>query len=105
MNSPPRTFFRQTLRVGPMATLLLLDTEDLYGQADCTLPKPKAPTRFIPDEPKIVERTSAAEIAASGRAAQLKHFRDARGMVQAAPHRSHCQDKQIAQHCINCSTK
>jgi hypothetical protein len=101
MNSTRRGFFRRTVVAG---TVLMFETEDAFGQADCTLVKPPAPTRFIPNEDNVVERISAGDLANPARAAQLKQFRDAIGTVQALPAADVIGwTKQIAQHCVNCA--
>src|SRR4051794_29992126 len=99
-----RGFFRHTLAVGPVAMTLWLETGSSPGQggAECTLPTPGTPTEFVPNEPKVVERVSAADLGGSGKTTQLQQFRDAIGLVRGLP----ADDvrgwtKQIAQHCIS----
>jgi hypothetical protein len=84
MSMTRRTFLRQTLVVGPVVMTLWMETEDAAAQggAECTLPTGQA-QRFVPNEPKVVTRISAAELATKG--PQLKQFRDAIGMVRNLP--------------------
>lgn len=107
MSMTRRTFLRHTLAVGPVAMTFWIDAGGALaaqGGPECTLPTPAKPQRFIPNEPKVLTRFSAAEMADPSRVAQLQHFRDAIGLMKNLP----ASDvigwtKQIAQHCLNCA--
>ncbi|MEM1181885.1 MAG: tyrosinase family protein [Acidobacteriota bacterium] len=74
------------------------------GPADCTLPVPPPAERFIPNEPRVIERISAAEMAAPGQAERLATFRRGFEVVRAKPESDVTGwTKQIAQHCISCA--
>src|SRR5262249_40839230 len=65
---------------------------------------PGAGTQFIPNEPKIVERIPASELAKPARAAQLQAYRAAFGKIQGLPTNDVIGwTKQVAQHCIQCA--
>jgi hypothetical protein len=99
-----RSFIRRVLAAGPLSTVLLFETESLFGQADCTLPTPPPATRFTPAEPKVVNRISSADLNAPSRTSQLSQFRGAFGAIQALPSTDVIGwTKQIAQHCLNCA--
>ncbi|HEV3073333.1 MAG TPA: tyrosinase family protein [Thermoanaerobaculia bacterium] len=108
-----RIFIRQTLSIGPVAMAFWLERDLAWGadgqcglpdpSADCTLPSPRPAQRFIPNEPKVQTRHSALEMAAPGRAVQLKQFRDAICLVRNLPKNDVIGwTKQVAQHCIQC---
>ena len=101
MKTTRRTFTR-TIVIGSVT--LVLDPGIGFAQDDCTLPSPGTATRFIPKEPKVLPRLSAAELAAPGHAAQLKAFRAAIGKLRALPPADVVGwTKLIAQHCIQCA--
>ena len=96
-----RRAFTTTLTLGSLT--LVFDPGMAFGQDDCTLPTPGTATRFIPAEPRIVPRISAADLAQPARAVQLKAYRDAFGKIRALPASDTIGwTKQIAQHCIQC---
>jgi polyphenol oxidase len=100
-----RAFLHQTFVVGPVVLALGMETDRAEAQGpECTLPTPPPATRFIPNEPTVVARLSAAELAAPGKATQLQQFRDAVGLVRNLPPADVISwTKEIAQHCINCA--
>lgn len=101
-----RTFLCRTLVVGPVAMRFWIETDRALarGGPECTLPTPADPQRFVPNEPKIVTRVSAAELAAPGRAAELRQFRDAIGLVRSLPPNDLIGwTRQVAQHCVSCA--
>lgn len=103
MSMTRRAFLHQTLVVGPVAMTLWMETDNAAAQggAECTLPTGQA-QRFVPNEPKVITRISAAELATKG--PQLQQFRDAIGMVRKLPPNDVISwTKQVAQHCINCA--
>src|SRR5215470_12822437 len=83
MASSRRTFIRQVVSLGPIAMTFWIEPDLLWGaecnkpdpHQDCTLPDPPAATRFIPNEPKVGIRYSAAEISQPGMKTQLANFR------------------------------
>lgn len=96
-----RREFTTTLVIGSVT--LIFDPGIAFGQDDCTLAMPANPTRFIPNEPAVVNRISAAELGQPGSAAQLQAYRTAVGKVRALPAADVVGwTKQIAQHCIQC---
>jgi polyphenol oxidase len=100
-----RAFVHQTFVVGPVVMALGMETDRAEAQGpECTLPSPPPATRFIPNEPQVRTRLSAAELAAAGQATKLQQFRDAVGLVRNLPPTNVISwTKQIAQHCINCA--
>jgi hypothetical protein len=101
-----RGFTRRTFALGSAATTFWMEAGDLLAQggSECSLPTPAAPKRFIPAEPKVVKRYSAAELAQTGRAAELANLRKGIGVVRALPPADVTSwTKQIAMHCINCA--
>lgn len=102
-----RRFLRHTVAVGPVAMVLFTEVDAVWAQGgeECTLPTPPTPVRFIPNEPKVVARISALQMADPSRATQLKQFREAIGMVRALPPTNVLSwTKLVAQHCINCAS-
>jgi len=108
-----RRFIRQTLTFGPVAMAFWLD-RDLaawasqcgmpVAGADCTLPNPGTATQFVPNEPKVLTRYSAREMADPSKATQLKQLRDAFCLVRNLPKDDVISwTKQVAQHCIHCA--
>ena len=107
-----RTFIRQTLVLGPVTMALWVERDLAWaaGQcglpdptADCKLPDPGTATRFIPNEPRIVFRYSANEIADPRMATQLAQLRDAICRVRDLPPNDVISwTKQVAQHCLHC---
>lgn len=107
MSITRRGFIRHTLAVGPVAMVFWMDKDLAWAQggAECTLPEPGTPQRFIPNEPKVLTRYSAREMADPGMAAQLEGFRKAIGLVRALPSDDVIGwTKLIAQHCIHCAS-
>lgn len=107
-----RGFIRQTLMVGPVALVFGREVDLAWAAecgmpvqgADCTLPTPPPAQRFIPNEPKVLVRYSAGEMADPGRATQLQQFRDAICMVRNLPGTDVIGwTKLVAQHCIWCA--
>lgn len=109
-----RDFIRHTLTIGPITMAFWLE-KDLVAWAaecgkpvagaDCTLPNPGTAQRFIPNEPKIMTRYSAREMADPSRATQLKQFRDAICLVRNLPKDDVISwTKLVAQHCIHCAS-
>lgn len=106
MSLTRRAFLHQTFVVGPVVLAIGIETDRAHAQGgpECTLPKPPPAQRFIPKEPKVVARLSAAEIGAPGKETQLQQFRDAIGLVRNLPEPDVIGwTKQIAQHCLNCA--
>jgi polyphenol oxidase len=102
MSVSRRTFLRSSLAVGPFTMTTWLDVEGAQDP-ECTLPKPGTPVQFVPKEPKVVQRLTAADLNDPSRAAQLKIFRDAVGQLRKLPATDpRSWTKQIAQHCISC---
>lgn len=101
-----RGFIRQTLVVGPVTLAFWIETDWASAQgAECTLPNPGTALPFVPNEPRIVTRFSAAELTDPSRATQLKQFRDAIKIVRNLPATNVVSwTKQIAQHCIHCAS-
>ena len=108
-----RGFIRQTLVLGPVALGFGFETDWLLAAecgmpvagADCTLPAPPPAQRFVPNEPKVQTRYSAAEMAGSGMAQQLQTFRNAICMVRDLPGDDVISwTKLVAQHCIWCAS-
>lgn len=113
MANSRRTFIRQVIAIGPVAMTIWLEPDILWGKEcaksdphqDCTLPAPPPATRFIPNEPKVRYRYSAAEMAQPARAAQLQAFRNAICMVRDLPPTDVISwTKLVAQHCTQCAT-
>ncbi len=99
-----RAFLHQTLALGPVAMTFLVESDpaNAQGGPECSLPTGLA-TRFVPNEPKVVLRISAADMATRG--PQLQQFREAIGMVRDLPANDvRTWTKQIAQHCLHCGT-
>ena len=112
MASSRRTFIRQVIAMGPVAMTIWLEPDTLWGKEcaksdehqDCTLPNPPQATRFIPREPKVRYRYSAAEMAQPAHAAQLQAFRNAICMVRDLPPTDVISwTKLVAQHCTQCA--
>jgi polyphenol oxidase len=106
MSLTRRGFLHQTFVVGPVVMALGIEVDWVHAQGgpDCTLPPPPPAKRFVPNEPKVVTRLSAAEIGAPGKETQLKQFRDAVGIVRNLPDTNVISwTKEIAQHCLNCA--
>jgi hypothetical protein len=106
MSETRRAFLYRTFVVGPVVMAIGMETDRAAAQGgpDCTLPKPPPATRFIPNEPKVVTRLSAAEIAGAGKETQLQQFRDAVGLVRNLPDTDVISwAKEVAQHCLNCA--
>src|ERR1051326_4118120 len=112
MASSRRTFIRQVIAMGPVAMTIWLKPDTLWGKEcaksdehqDCTLPNPPQATRFIPREPKVRYRYSAAEMAQPAHAAQLQAFRNAICMVRDLPPTDVISWTQlVAQHCTQCA--
>jgi polyphenol oxidase len=102
-----RGFIRHTLAIGPVAMVFWMDKDLAWAQggAECTLPDPGTPKRFIPNEPKVLTRYSAREMADPGMATQLEIFRKAIGLVRGLPPDDVISwTKMIAQHCIHCAS-
>ena len=99
-----RAFLHQTFVVGPVVLALGMETDRAHAQEDCTLPSPPQATRFVPNEPKVVPRLSAAELGSAGNETQLEQFRGAVGLVRDTlpPTDVIGWSKQVAQHCIRC---
>jgi hypothetical protein len=108
-----RVFMRQVVTVGPVAMAFWME-RDLAWAADCampnvsqecSLPTPKPPVRFTPNEPKVVTRYSTLELNDPSRATQLKQLRDGVCLIRDLPSTDVLSwTKQIAQHCINCAS-
>ncbi len=112
MATSRRTFIRQVVAFGPVAMTFWLEPLRSWAaecgksdpNADCTLPTPPSATRFIPNEPKVGIRYSAAEMAQSARAKQLQAFRDAICRVRNLPPSDVISwTKLVAQHCTLCA--
>jgi len=110
-----RDFIRQTLMVGPVAMVFWIEKDVVAWAAgecglpapgaDCTLPTPGTPQRFIPNEPKVLTRYSAREMADPSKATQLQQFRTAICAVRDLPKDDVISwTKQVAQHCIHCAS-
>jgi hypothetical protein len=107
-----RVFMRQVVTVGPVAMAFWME-RDLAWAADCampnvsqecSLPTPKPPVRFTPNEPKVVTRYSTLELNDPSRATQLKQLRDGVCLIRDLPPTDVLSwTKQIAQHCIHCA--
>ena len=105
MKTTRRTFFRQVVGFGSAAMVFWIETRTGFAmmQDQCTLPPFDNAVQLIPNEPRVVDRISAAEMSASGRAAQLAKLRDAFCKIRAlSPTDLIGWDKQIAQHCLHC---
>ncbi len=99
-------FTRRTFALGSAAMTFWMEAGDLLAQggAECSLPTPATPQRFIPAEPKVVTRYSAAELSQTGRATELANLRKGIGAVRALPPTDVSSwTKEIAMHCINCA--
>jgi|GEM_PF-1973600 len=112
MATSRRGFIRQVITIGPVAMTFWLDPKLLWAaecaksdpNLDCTLPAPPPATRFIPSEPRIGTRFSAAEMAQPGMAKQLQAFRDAICLVRNLPPTDLISwTKLVAQHCTRCA--
>lgn len=110
-----RSFVRQTLYLGPVAMAFWIEKDVAWAWAgqcgmpapgkDCTLPAPGDATQFVPNEPKVMTRYSAREMAQPGMATQLQQFRDAICKVRDLPPDDVISwTKLVAQHCINCAS-
>jgi hypothetical protein len=113
MATSRRTFIRQVITFGPIAMTVWLEPDFLRASecgksdphSDCTLPLPPHATRFIPKEPKIGIRYSAAEMTHPTMAKQLQAFRDAICLVRNLPPTDLISwSKLVAQHCTRCAT-
>jgi polyphenol oxidase len=105
-NKSRRGFIRQTVALGSYAMTFWMDAPEgmAQGGPECTLPTPAAPVQFVPNEPKVVKRYSAAELGQAGRATELANLRKGIGAVRAMPQNDvRGWTKQIAQHCIDCA--
>lgn len=107
-----RTFVRQVVTVGPVAMAFWMERDVAWAQdcampdasQECTLPTPKPPVRFIPNEPKVVPRYSTIELNDPSKAAQLKQLRDGVCLIRNLPPTDVLSwTKLIAQHCIHCA--
>ncbi|HEX3553136.1 MAG TPA: tyrosinase family protein [Thermoanaerobaculia bacterium] len=107
-----RDFIRQVITVGPVTMAFWMEKDLLWAKecgmplasSECTLPTPKPPVRFIPNEPKVVTRYSARELADPSKATQLKQLRDGVCLLRDLPPTDVLSwTKQIAQHCIHCA--
>jgi Common central domain of tyrosinase/Polyphenol oxidase middle domain len=112
MATTRRTFIRHVAALGPVAMTFWIEPHSLWAvecnkpneNKDCTLPDPPRATRFIPNEPRVGIRYSAAEMAQSSRARQLQTFRDAICMVRNLdPDDVISWTKYVAQHCTLCA--
>jgi hypothetical protein len=112
MTTSRRTFIRQVIALGPVAMTFWIEPDLLWGaecnkpdpHQDCTLPVPPTATRFIPNEPKIGIRHSAAEMSQAGMKKQLDDFRAAICQVRNLPPNDLISwTKLVAQHCIRCA--
>jgi hypothetical protein len=85
-----------------VATTFWFETPaDAQQGADCTLPTPATPTRFIPAEPKVQVRRPVADLAESAHAEELKALREAVDLVRKLPDSDVTSwNKQVAQHCV-----
>jgi hypothetical protein len=104
VKSTRRAFFQQTLTVGPVSMLLLMESDRAFAQGgdECTLPQPPNAQRFVPNERIVKTRYSAAEIA--GQPTELARLRDGFGKVRGLPANDVIGwSKQIAQHCLQCA--
>jgi hypothetical protein len=107
MSTTRRRFVQQTMMAGPVAMTFWLDPGFAWGQGgpECTLPTPPKAEPFVPNEPKVVARISAAEMGQDAHKDDLKIFRDAIGAVRALPPDDVTSwTKLVAQHCINCAS-
>src|SRR6185312_2792263 len=96
-----RGFLSQTLTLGPASMTFWMETHAASAQAQCTLTQPAKADRFIPNEPKVQPRYSAAEMKSRP---ELAKFQAAFCKIRALPSTDVIGwDKQIAQHCIHCS--
>ncbi len=107
-----RTFIRQVIALGPVAMTFWIEPDLLWGaecnkpdpHQDCTLPNPPEATRFIPNEPKVGIRYSAAEMSQPAMKTQLANFRAAICQVRDLPPTDLISwTKLVAQHCIRCA--
>ncbi|HEX4966037.1 MAG TPA: tyrosinase family protein [Thermoanaerobaculia bacterium] len=112
MSISRRVFMRHVVTAGPVAMAFWVEKDLAWAaecglpatDADCTLPTAQTPTRFIPNEPKVLTRFSAHEMADPSRATQLQQYRDAICKVRDLPKTDVISwTKQIAQHCIHCA--
>lgn len=107
-----RIFIRQTLAIGPAVMVFWVERDLAWaaGQcglpdpsADCVLPTPGPAKPFVPNEPKVVLRHSAAEMTDPSMATQLAQFRDAICRVRDLPKDDVIGwTKLVAQHCLHC---
>jgi hypothetical protein len=97
-----RRAFTTTITLGSLT--LIFDPGIAFGQDDCTLPTPGTATRFVPAEPKVVERITAADLGQPARATALQAYRAAFDKIRHLPDTDVVGwTKQIAQHCIQCA--
>lgn len=108
-----RRFLHHTLAVGPVALVVGIEVDPAKASqcglpdesADCTLPNPPEAQRYIPNEPKVITRYSASEMAQPQRAAQLQQFREGICLLRDLPPNDVLSwTKQVAQHCIHCAS-
>lgn len=101
-----RTFVHHTLAAGPIAMRFWIDADVIGRQGDpqCALPTPQKAIRFIPNEPRVVDRVAVGALADPANAAQLATFRRAFDIIRnLAPVDVISWQKQVAQHCLNCA--
>jgi Common central domain of tyrosinase/Polyphenol oxidase middle domain len=108
-----RAFVRQVVTVGPVAMAFWMERDVAWAadcampdvSQECSLPTPKTPVRFTPNEPKVMTRYSTLELNDPSRAAQLKQLRDGVCLIRDLPPTDVLSwTKQIAQHCIHCAS-
>jgi hypothetical protein len=107
-----RRFIHHTLTMGSASMTFWMHPGSLFGDDECQLPAGGQGTEFIPNEPQVVDRISASEMAASGSPTLLQHFREAVGLMRnmppgkpknILPNDVRSWTKQIAQHCMQCA--
>lgn len=108
MHVTRRTFLGWTTAAGAVAMTFWIETNRALGRGtpECFLPTPDEPQRFVPDEPRIRTRFSAAELAGPGKTVELQRFRDAIGLVRSLPSNDVIGwTRQVAQHCLSCASE
>jgi hypothetical protein len=106
--STRRAFLQQLVASGPVAMMFWIETKSGFGMMmqdpECTLPDFTNATELIPNEPRVLTRYSAAEMATSGALAKFREgFQRIRELSKTNPNDLIGWTKQLAQHCMHCN--
>lgn len=108
MSTTRRKFLQQVVTIGSASMVFWIEAPSAFAMMqdpECTLPDFRDAVELIPNEPKVLTRYSAAELA--GMSGPLGKFRDAFRQIQQLskdnPNDVIGWTKQVAQHCIHCN--